>query len=299
MKSGFAAIPGLPAAALLPLKERTSVVQVGRANLDVVDGALVALEADGTRTHVPVGSIACLMLEPGARISHAAVGLAARAGTLVLWVGEAGVRVYAAGNPGGAGTERLLWQAAIALDPKARLNVVRKMFELRFGETAPEKRSLDQLRGLEGARVRASYQAFAQAHGVPWQGRKYDPDSWEAGDTANRCLSAGTACLHALCEAAVLIAGYSPAIGYLHTGSPLSFVYDVSDVWKTRTVVPVAFQVAGQIERGELEGPADRAVRIACRNAFRKSGLLEKIIPEIDVMLTASGLEKRRLGANP
>jgi len=297
MKSGFAAIPGLPAAKLVPIKERASIVQVGRAKLDVVDGALVVLNADGTRTHIPIGGITCLMLEPGARISHAAVVLAAKAGTLVLWVGEGGVRVYSAGNPGGVGTEKLLWQAAIALDPNARIRVVRKMYEMRFGEAAPQKRSLEQLRGIEGGRIRESYRLMADAHGVKWIGRVYNATEWSASDIPNQCLSSATACLHALCEAAVLISGYSPAIGFLHTGSPLSFVYDVSDVWKTKTVVPLAFKIAGEMQRKERNDSPDKAVRIACRNAFRKERLLETIVPQIEGMLEASGLPRARLGA--
>ena len=69
------------------------MVFVEHARLDVLDGAFVAVDADGNRTHLPVGGLACLMLEPGARISHAAIALAARAGTLVTWVGEGGVRL--------------------------------------------------------------------------------------------------------------------------------------------------------------------------------------------------------------
>ena len=90
--------------------------------------------------------------------------LAAQAGCLPTWVGEAGVRLYAAGQPGGASSDRLLYQASLALDPKARLRVVRKMFELRFGETAPERRSVAQLRGIEGIRVRKIYQTLAQKY---------------------------------------------------------------------------------------------------------------------------------------
>jgi len=47
--------------------------------------------------------------------------------------------------------------------------------------------------------------------------------------------------LYGLAEAAVLAAGYATAIGFLHTGKPLSFVYDVADIFKFETVVPVAF----------------------------------------------------------
>lgn len=283
---------GLPPPRPIPLKDRASLVFVERAQLDVQDGAFVAVNADGTRTHIPVGGFACLMLEPGARISHAAVALAARAGTLVTWVGEAGVRLYSAGQPGGARADRLLWQARIALDDAVRLRVVRRMYQLRFGEEAPSRRSIDQLRGIEGVRVRESYALLARQHGVDWRRRSYDPADWEAGDVPNRCLSAATACLHGLAEAAVLAAGYAPAIGFLHTGKPLSFVYDIADLWKLDTFVPEAFRIAGLHARGRLDMAPDRAVRLACRDAFRKTGLLSKIIPGIEAVLEAGELSR-------
>lgn len=286
------AIPGLPPPRPIPLKDRASLVFVERAQLDVQDGAFVAVNADGTRTHIPVGGLAGIMLEPGARISHAAVALAARVGTLITWVGEAGVRLYSAGQPGGARSDRLLWQASIALDPAARLRVVRKMYQMRFREPAPERRSIDQLRGIEGVRVRKAYELLSQAHGVTWKRRQYDVADWEAGDVPNRCLSAATACLHGLTEAAVLAAGYAPAIGFLHTGKPLSFVYDIADLWKLETVVPEAFRIAGQHVRGKLDMPPDRAVRLACRDAFRRTGLLAKIIPGIEEVLSAGELPR-------
>ena len=263
---------------------------IERAQLDVKDGAFVAIDAEGTRTHIPVGGVACLMLEPGARISHSAVALAARAGTLVTWVGEAGVRLYAAGQPGGARSDKLLWQASLALDPVARLRVVREMYRVRFGEAAPLKRSIDQLRGIEGARVRASYDLFARQHGVTWKRRRYDPADWDSSDIPNRCLSAATACLHGLAEAAVLAAGYAPAIGFLHTGKPRSFVYDIADLWKTRTVIPEAFRIASMAQKGRLDIPVERAVRLACRDSFRTTGLLSKIIPGIEDVLKAGAL---------
>ena len=285
-------LPGLPPPKPIPLKERAALLFVERAQIDVVDGAFVAIDADGVRTHIPIGGIACLMLEPGARISHAAVALAARAGTLVTWVGEAGVRFYSAGQPGGARSDKLLWQAQLALDPSARLRVVRKMYALRFGQDPPVKRSIDQLRGIEGQRVRHTYRLLAKRHGVVWKGRRYDPADWDGADVANRCLSAATACLHGLSEAAVLAAGYAPAIGFLHTGKPRSFVYDIADLWKLQTVVPEAFRIAGRLRKGKLDMPIERAVRLACRDSFRKTGLLRQIIPGIEEVLAAGELPR-------
>jgi CRISPR-associated protein Cas1 len=283
-------LPGLKAARPIPLKDRASIMFIEKGNVDVLDGAFVVVDKNGVRTHVPIGGLACLMLEPGARISHAAVALAARAGTLIVWVGEAGVRLYAAGQPGGARADRLLWQARLALDEEARLKVVRKMYDMRFGEPAPERRSVDQLRGIEGARVRKLYELAAQKYGVVWKRRDYDPHDFGSGDLSNRCLSAATSCLYGLAEAAVLAAGFAPAIGFLHTGKPLSFVYDVADVFKFETVVPEAFRVASAVRKGNVYGDPSSAVRRACRDAFRRANVLQRLIPAIDEMLAAGEL---------
>lgn len=283
-----AAVPGAPPPRPIPLKERASLVFVEKCQLDVIDGAFVAVDTTGVRTHLPIGGIACVMLEPGARASHAAVALAASAGVLLIWVGEGGVRLYAAGQPGGARSDKLLWQARMALDEAARLRIVRKMFEVRFGEPAPEKRSVDQLRGIEGVRVRKLYELLARQNGVEWNRRSYDPSDWDISDIPNRCLSAATACLYGVTEAAVLAAGYAPAIGFLHSGKPLSFVYDVADLVKFETVAPEAFRIAALASKGRLGGedPA-RAVRLACRDAFRRNGILGRLIPLIEEVLSA------------
>jgi CRISPR-associated protein Cas1 len=268
---------------------------VEKGRLDVLDGAFVLVDAEGTRMHIPIGGIACLMLEPGTRVSHAAVALAARAGTLLIWVGEAGVRLYAAGQPGGARSDRLLYQARLALDDAARLRVVRRMYALRFGEDPPERRSVDQLRGIEGARVREMYRQIARQCGLDWRGRSYDPTDWDGSDTTNRCLSAGTAALYGITEAAVLAAGYAPAIGFLHTGKPQSFVYDIADIVKFETVVPEAFRVAAAHAQGRpldgrrVDDPVAE-VRRRCRDAFRRSGLLGRLVPLIEEVLAAGGL---------
>lgn len=267
----------------IPIKDRNSMVFIGRGHIEVRDGAFVVVdEVNGERMHIPVGSVVCIMLEPGIRISHAAVKLAAATGTLLIWVGEAGVRLYSAGQPGGARSDKLLYQAKLALDEELRLKVVRKMFEVRFGEAAPQRRSVDQLRGIEGARVRATYKLLAQQYGVEWKGRKYDHKDWEKGDVINQCISAATSCLYGVTEAAVLAAGYAPAIGYLHTGKPLSFVYDIADLIKFETVVPVAFKIAAQHPR-----KPDQEVRIACREVFRTKRTLRDLIPLIEEVLAA------------
>ena len=276
----------LPPLKPIPIKERLSILYIEYGPLDVLAGAFVVVDQTGVRTHIPIGGVACLMLEPGARVSHAACALAARVGTLLVWIGEAGVRLYSAGQPGGARADRLLYQAKLALDEGLRLKVVRKMYALRFGEEPPQRRSVEQLRGIEGARVRETYKRIAARYGIKWIARNYDLDSWDRGDTANRCLSAATACLYGVTEAAVLAAGYAPAIGFIHTGKPLSFVYDVADIYKFETVVPVAFRIAAKDPAN-----AEQQVRHACRDMFRETRLLERIIPGIEGMLAAGEIQ--------
>jgi CRISP-associated protein Cas1 len=274
----------LPPLKPIPVKDRVSIVFVEKGNLDVLDGSFVVVDKNGVRTHIPIGTVVCLMLEPGTRVSHAAVVLAARVGCLLVWVGDAGVRLYSSGQPGGARSDRLLYQAMLALDDEARLKVVRKMYALRFKEAPPEKRSVQQLRGIEGARVRKMYELLAKQYRVEWKRRDYDAEEWESGDIPNRCLSSATACLYGICEAAILAAGYAPAVGFIHTGKPQSFVYDIADIFKFETVVPVAFRVASQRPRNP-----ERDVRLACRDSFRQSRILHRIIPTIEQVLAAGG----------
>jgi len=275
----------LPRPSPIAVKERSSLIFLEYGELDVIDGAFVLIDKNGVRIQIPIGSVACLMLEPGTRVSHAAVKLAAQVGCLLVWVGEAGVRLYSSGHPGGARSDRLLYQAMIALDASARLRVVQKMFETRFEEKVPPEYSINQLRGLEGVRVRKMYETLAQEYNVMWRGRRYDPKHWGASDLPNKCLSAGTACIYGVVESAILAAGYSPSIGFLHSGDPLSFVFDIADLFKFDTVVPAAFEVASQYPTHP-----ERSVRQACRDRFRQERILDRIIPTIQEVLDAGGL---------
>ena len=101
-------------------------------------------------------------------------------------------------------------------------------------------------------------------------------DDWEAATPINRALSAANSCLYGICHAAIVSVGYSPALGFVHTGKALSFVYDIADVYKTETSVPAAFRAA-QSEAADVE----RAARHALREQFHSSRLLGQIVSDI------------------
>ena len=226
---------------ILPkVRDSWSYLYVERARIDQEDKGICLHDEQG-RVHVPCASLSLLMLGPGTSITHAAVMTMAEAGCLVAWCGEQGVRFYAQGMGETRSSARLLQQAQLWADEKARMRVVRRMYEMRFPDPLPPDLTLRQVRGKEGARVRATYAHEAERFGVVWSGREYNRLNWDNSDPVNRALSAANSCLYGVCHAAVVAAGYSPALGFVHTGKMLSFVYDVADLYKMELTVPAAF----------------------------------------------------------
>jgi CRISPR-associated protein Cas1 len=154
------------------------------------------------------------------------------------------------------------------------------MYQKRFSEPLEADLTLEQIRGMEGSRVRSAYHRAAHLYGVPWQGRQYDRGSWGNADPVNRALSAANALLNGICQAAIVSGGYSPALGFIHTGRQTSFVYDIADLYKTDITIPIAFQKAA-----ESTANLDSRVRTACRQKFKEERLLERILPDIDYLL--------------
>src|ERR1035438_2158807 len=248
------------------------------------DGKSISVWEDTGRTAVPCAALSLLMLGPGTAITHAAVRTLAESGCMILWCGEEGVRVYGAGLGETRSSRKLLRQAKAWPDPRTRLAVVRRMYARRFDEKVDESLSLKQLRGREGNRVRAFYAEASRASGVEWKGRNYDRASWKTADPINRALSCANSCLYGLCHAAIVAAGYSPAIGFVHTGKALSFVYDVADLYKTVTSIPAAF-AAARASPNDIEGP----VRRAMRDMFFEERLLERILPDLALLFEGFG----------
>lgn len=248
-----------------------------------VEHAVIEQEAKGIAlydeqgvTLVPVAALGLLVLGPGTRITHAAIRALAENGCTVLWVGEDFARFYAWGVGETRSASRLLRQARAWADPAAHLEVVKRLYRFRFTTPLPEDLGLAQLRGLEGARVRSYYESWSRQTGVPWSGRHYDRGRWDAADPVNRALSAGAAFLYGLCHAAVVSAGYSPALGFIHVGKQLSFVYDVADLYKTELLVPAAFTTVA-------ESPDDVEARIrrVLRERIREVRLLERAVDDL------------------
>lgn len=257
--------------------------------------AIEHINAEG-RTHVPTASLALLMLGPGTTITHEAIKTLADSGCTVAWVGEQGVRFYAHGIGETRKGYRVLRQAELVSIPEQRLAVVRRMYEYRFGHPLDPAATLPMIRGMEGSRVRRAYAEAARQAGILWHGRSYDRGHWNATDPVNRALSTANACLNGLCHSAILSGGYSPALGFVHTGKQLSFVYDIADLYKVKYTVPLAFQMAA-----ESTYKLEMRCRKACRDLFHSERLLGRIIDDIDLLLQIhdDGAESQTENSDP
>jgi CRISPR-associated protein Cas1 len=273
----------LPASAieLGRLADRLSFLYVEHAIIDRDSNAVTIWRADGI-VSVPAAMLAALLLGPGTRITQAAVSLLAGSGCSIAWTGEEGVRLYAGAVAAATSSGLLRRQAALASGQRSRLAVARMMYGMRFPGEELSGLTMQQLRGREGARVRACYREHGERAGVPWKGRKYDRSDWAGGDQVNQCLSAANSALYGICHAAILHLGCSPGLGFVHTGHQLSFVYDVADLYKAEVTIPAAFRIAG-VGGGDLGGRVRRAVR----DAIAESRLLPRIAADIRTLLGA------------
>ena len=256
------------ASPFVPVSSRFSFLYAEYGYLET-DGHAVVLRQGEQCIHFPVGICTAILVEPGTVVTHAAVKACAESGCLLLWVGENSVRLYASGNPG-RDASALLRQAECYLDEAKRLRIARSIFKNMFGEEAPQGRNIDQLRGIEGGRVKALYQKIAEKTGVEWHGRSRDA---ALSDPVNRAISGANAALYGLTEAVILALGYSPAIGFVHRGDPRSFVFDLADCVKFQTVVPLAMLVAKESSE-DIEG----RVRRACRDEFGRTSMATRLV---------------------
>jgi CRISPR-associated protein Cas1 len=261
--------------------DRWSHLYLEHGRLDQEADSLTFHDKEGLLP-IPIDQLALVMLGPGTRVSHAAMKALADNNCLVCWVGEYGVRVYAHNTGGTHSSARLLRQIALYCDFDQRRAVALRMYRKRFDNPIADDTSFEQIRGMEGARVRHTYARLAKEHGIAFHGRNYDQGNWGAADPPNRALSSANACLYGLCHAAILSAGYSPAVGFIHTGSMLSFVYDVADLYKTEVTLPAAFRTVAE---SALE--VERRTRLACRDLFYETKLMDRILPDIGEMLDA------------
>lgn len=274
-----------PIAALQPVSKRISHVYLDRCVVHRDANAVVAMSDDGT-THIPAAGISTLLLGPGTRVTHQAMNLLGESGVVTCWVGEGGARLYASAPALSRSTRLLEAQARLVSNRSLRLGVARRMYQLRFPNEDVSRATMQQLRGMEGARVRRAYRDAAVQTGVAWKGRRYNPEVWSAGDDVNRALSTANSCLYGVIHSVVVAVGCSTGLGFVHTGHVLAFVYDVADLYKSEVTIPAAFAAAA-------EGGANLVSRVRrlVREQIYSHHILDRAVEDIYYLLLGKRAE--------
>lgn len=279
-------IPGIPPPVpteLVRVEDRMSFIYLERAVIHRAENAITATDDEGT-VHLPAASLGCLLLGPGTRITHAAVSLLGDCGVSIIWTGEYGVRYYAHGSAVARNARLLQNQAKLVSNTRSRLRVARKMYQMRFPDEDVSHLTMDKLRGREGVRVRRLYKENAERVGIPWSGRNYKPGELDASNPVNQALTAANAALYGIVHSVISALGCSPGLGFIHTGTTRSFVYDVADLYKAETSIPASFDVVAQ----NVESPSTE-VRQRLRDLVVKSKLLERCAKDLQYLLQDQG----------
>ena len=178
------------------IKDRYPYIYLEHGRLEVDDSSIKWIDAQGGVVRIPAALLQCLLLGPGTSVTHEAVKVLAAAKCAVMWVGEDSLLYYANGITPTADTRNMLRQIKAAADPVLSLGVARRMFARRFPGVDLRARTLPEMMGMEGVRVRNLYRQKAEQYGLRWEGRRFIPGQFSASDTVNRILTACNAALY-------------------------------------------------------------------------------------------------------
>lgn len=225
------------------VKDKYPFIYLERGRLEIDDSSVKWIDSEGSVIRLPIATLNCLLLGPGTTITHEAVKVMAAANCNVCWVGEDSLLFYAFGQTPTADTRNFRKQMLLASDAKKSLEVARRMFARRFPDADLKGKTLKEMMGMEGYRVKQLYEAKANQYQVGWKGRCFTPGKFEMGDLTNQILTSTNAALYGILSSTVHSIGYSPHIGFIHSGSPLPFVYDLADSYKEYLCIDLAFSL--------------------------------------------------------
>lgn len=226
--------------------DRISLLYVEMAKIEQSEHG-VQINSGDTISEIPITTIACLILGPGTSITHKAITNISKAGCSICWMGMDQAVFYAYGEPTTNKSKNILKQISYHESKMKHTEVVHKMYNFRYPNDKVKSMTLEQLRGFEGKKMKEIYQYWADEYEIPWSGRKYNKDNFNSSDLTNKYLTALNHILYAITEAIILIMGFSPTIGFIHTGHISSFVFDISDLFKEEITVPLAFKLSKEL----------------------------------------------------
>lgn len=235
------------------VKDRYPYVYLEHGRLEVDDSSVKWIDSECHVVRIPIGLVAAILMGPGTTITHEAVKILSAAGCTVCWIGAEGLAFYASGVSPTSDSRNLLRQITMSSNPDCRLLVARRMFSQRFPGVDLNDKTLPEMMGMEGIRVRTLYSEMSQRYGVTWVGRSYVPGRPQSSDLVNAILTFCNGLLYGVVTTVIVAMGYSPRVGFVHSGSPMPFVYDISDLYKKFLTIDLSFCMASKMEASGLD----------------------------------------------
>ena len=283
--------------ARVPHVDRHGLIYLARGALTVRDGSLRFERSELSDSNspleigeygIPFQSVSMILLGPGSTVSHDALRLMARHGTGLIAVGEHGVRCYTA-PPLSPNTSDLARKQMIAWGDRdgSRITIARKMYAKRLDEVLPHA-DIAVLRGIEGSRMRRTYQNLAHRYGIEWKGRKYDRQNPLSADIPNQCINHASVAVTSAAMVAVTSVGAIPQLGFIHEASGDAFVLDIADLFRDTVLLPSAFKAASEIENS-LNLDIERHTRQTTGRTLRTEKVISKMIDSIKMLFDDVG----------
>jgi len=272
--------------ARVPHADRHGLIWLERGELCVVNGCLHFMRGKDSLTptadQIPHQAVSMILLGPGSSVTHDALRLLARHGTLLAAVGQDGVRTYTAPPLLPDRSDVARRQAELWGSERRRISVARHMYALRLGEVLPH-RNLDTLRGIEGARVKTMYRLIAEKYGIEWRGRRYDRQNPNATDLPNQAINHAATAVQGAAAIAVQSVAAIPQLGFIHEDSGQSFILDIADLYRDSVTLSIAFAAT---KKAKTDGSTiDRLVRREAATVFRKQHVIPSMIDSIKKVL--------------
>lgn len=279
--------------ASVPYEDRHGVVYLERGRIEVRDGCVRFVRGEARSDgeidilEIPYQALSIILLGPGGSVTQDALRLLGRHGTCLAAVGEDGVRLYTApplmsGDSGLARRQAMAWA-----DPETRFAIANRMYAWRFNLLG-DARDLDDLRGMEGARIKTAYKLLAERYRIPWQGRRYDRENPASNDLPNQAINHAATMTEAAAAIACMAVRAVPSLGFIHEDPAQAFVLDIADLARVTVTVPVAFKATRRVLDGDRRG-IERVTREEMNIAMRQQKLIPDFIEKIKALFGDTG----------
>lgn len=262
------------------LSDSISYLYVEKCRIEQ-DNFAVKLVYSDYEVPIPCANLTVLFIGPGVSITHAAIVSLSYCGCMVIWCGENLRRFYAYGIGETKSAKNILKQSMACMNEDLHLEIVKKMYKMRFPDINLEELTLNQMRGMEGVRMRTAYNMLSKQYGVSWKGRNLKGVEYNKMDMINKAISYNNTLLYAICIGVITTLGYSPSLGFIHVGNINSFVYDIADLYKVETTLPSAFETVAFCNKNKNLN-LESELRKSCRNYFAKLNILKRIVKDLE-----------------